>query len=153
MILKKLAIFLATGLYVGYSPFAPGTFGTLLGVIICYLLSSLKPSTYGIVLFFSFIIAVWVSSIATGFFSKKDPGQIVCDEVVGYMVAFFLIPFTLLNAIIVFLLFRFFDIVKPFPIRTIDERMDNSAGIVLDDVLAGIYSNIVFHFISKFVAL
>ena len=89
-------------------------------MIICYLLSSLKPSTYGIVLFFSFIIAVWVSSIATGFFSKKDPGQIVCDEVVGYMVAFFLIPFTLFNAIIVFLLFRFFDIVKPFPIRTIE---------------------------------
>ncbi|MBI5328213.1 MAG: phosphatidylglycerophosphatase A [Deltaproteobacteria bacterium] len=146
---KKLAIFLATGMYIGYSPFAPGTFGSLLGVIICFFLSTAGHLIYGIVLSVGFVVAIWSASIAEKHFDKKDPGQIVCDEVVGYIIAMFLVPFTLFNVIIVFLLFRFFDILKPFPIGVIDKKMNSGFGIVLDDVLAGIYSNITFSFITK----
>lgn len=67
------------------------------------------------------------------------------------MVSVSLIPFSMFNAIILFLLFRFFDIVKPFPIRAIDKNIENSFGIVLDDVAAGIYSNITFHMLMKLV--
>lgn len=68
------------------------------------------------------------------------------------MVSVSLIPFSMFNAIILFLLFRFFDIVKPFPIRAIDKNIENSFGIVLDDVAAGIYSNITFHMLMKLVS-
>ena len=64
------------------------------------------------------------------------------------MVAFFLIPFTLINVIIVFLLFRFFDILKPFPIKQLDRRVKGGFGIVLDDAVAGIFANIVMHIIN-----
>lgn len=151
MTLKKLALFLATGMYLGYSPVAPGTLGSLLGVIICFFLSMGNPLLYGITLFLSLSVAIWAASIAKKHFGKKDPGQIVCDEIIGYMVALFLIPFTLLNIIIIFLLFRFFDIVKPFPIGIIDRKIEGGFGIVLDDVAAGICSNIIFRIIMKFI--
>jgi len=153
MTLKKLALFLATGMYIGYSPVAPGTLGSLLGVIICFFLSLGNPSLYGIALFLSFSAALWAASIAKEHFGKKDPSQIVCDEVIGNMVALFLIPFTSLNVIIVFLLFRFFDIVKPVPIGIIDRKIEGGFGIVFDDIAAGIYANVVFRIIMKFAAL
>ncbi|OGP23676.1 MAG: hypothetical protein A2067_00225 [Deltaproteobacteria bacterium GWB2_42_7] len=152
-LIQKLATFLATGLYVGYSPYAPGTAGSLLGIIIFYFLSSTNPLLYGIILFFSCVAAIWIVSVAKASFSTKDPSPIVCDEVVGYMVSVFLIPFSIFNAIILFLLFRFFDIVKPFPIRAIDKKIENSFGIVLDDIAAGIYANALFHLLRKFAVL
>lgn len=148
---QKIAIFLATGAYIGYSPYAPGTFGSLWGVIVCLFLSQTNPLIYGTIWLLVFLIAIRAASIAKEHFGEKDPGQIVCDEIVGYMVAMFLIPFTFLNAIIVFLLFRFFDILKPFPIRAIDRKMDSGLGIVFDDVLAGVYGNIAFRIIAKFI--
>lgn len=131
-------------MYVGYSPYAPGTLGSLPGVIICFFLSQLDPVIYAAAYLTSFLTAIWAASIASKYFAQKDPGQIVCDEVVGFMTAMFLIPFTLFNVIIVFLLFRIFDIFKPFPINVIDRKMESDFGIVLDDVAAGIYSNIAF---------
>lgn len=150
--LEKIAVFLATGMYVGYAPFAPGTFGSIWGVVICFFLSSSGIITYGVVSLSILLIAVWASAIASKHFDKKDPREIVCDEIAGYIFAMFLIPFTALNAIIIFLLFRFFDIVKPFPIGLIDRRMSGGTGIVLDDVMAGIYANIAFRIIMKLAA-
>ena len=69
------------------------------------------------------------------------------------MVSVSLIPFSMFNAIILFLLFRFFDIVKPFPIRAIDKKIENSFRIVLDDISAGIYANALFHLLRKFAVL
>lgn len=140
-------------MYIGYSPFAPGTMGSLLGVIICFFLPPTNPLLYGIVYISIFLTAIWAASIAKEHFAKKDPGQIVCDEIIGYMIAMFLIPFTFLNVIIVFLLFRFFDILKPFPIGAIDNKMDSGFGIVFDDVMAGIYANWTFRLITQFVVL
>ncbi len=140
-------------MYTGYSSFAPGTVGSLWGVIIYSFLSQTNPLIYGTICLFVFLTAVWAASLAKKYFVKKDPQQIVCDEVIGYMIAAFLIPFTLLNVIIIFLLFRFFDILKPFPIGAIDSKMDSGFGIVFDDVLAGIYANLTFRLITKFVVL
>lgn len=134
-------------MYVGYSPYAPGTFGSLPGVIICFFLSQSGPLIYSAAYLTSFLTAIWAASIASKYFAQKDPGQIVCDEVAGFMTAMFLVPFTLFNVIIVFLLFRIFDIFKPFPINVIDRKMESGFGIVLDDVAAGIYSNIAFRLI------
>ncbi|MBI3752999.1 MAG: phosphatidylglycerophosphatase A [Deltaproteobacteria bacterium] len=136
-------------MYIGYSPYAPGTLGSLLGLIICFFLSSTTLLTYGMASLAVFLIALWAATVAKKYFDKKDPGQIVCDEVMGFITAMFLIPFGALNVIIVFLLFRFFDIVKPFPIGTIDKKIDNGFGIVLDDVAAGVYANIAFRLISS----
>ncbi len=140
-------------MYIGYSPFAPGTLGSLPGVIICFFLRPTNPLIYGIVYISVFLTAIWAATIANKYFAQKDPRQIVCDEVVGYMTAMFLVPFTLFNVIIVFLLFRIFDIFKPFPINLIDRKMESGLGIVLDDVAAGIYANLTFRLIVQFVVL
>lgn len=140
-------------MYVGYSPYAPGTLGTLPGVIICFFLSQSGPVIYAAAYLTSFLTAIWAASIASKYFAQKDPGQIVCDEVAGFMTAMFLIPFILSNVIIVFLLFRIFDIFKPFPINMIDRKMKSGFGIVFDDILAGIYANLTFRLLAQFVAL
>lgn len=139
-------------MYIGYSPYAPGTLGSLWGVGIYLYLSSADPIIYGISILAGCLIAIWASSAAKEHFGKKDPSQIVCDEVIGYIIALFLIPFTFFNVIIVFLLFRIFDILKPFPINLIDRKMESGFGIVLDDIAAGIYSNIAFRLLMLYTA-
>lgn len=140
-------------MYVGYSPYAPGTLGSLLGVIICFFLSQSGPLIYSAAWLTGFLAAIWAAAIASKYFAQKDPGQIVCDEVAGFMTAMFLIPFILSNVIIVFLLFRIFDIFKPFPINFIDRKMKSGFGMVFDDILAGIYANLTFRLLAQFVAL
>jgi phosphatidylglycerophosphatase A len=145
---KTIINFLATGARVGDLPKMPGTFGTLWGIPIVYLLSCYPPYVYIAALAVFFIAASFISGAAEKNFGESDPGRIIIDEILGFMVAFFLIPFTLINVIIVFLLFRFFDILKPFPIKQLDRRVKGGFGIVLDDAVAGIFANIVMHIIN-----
>jgi phosphatidylglycerophosphatase A len=79
---------------------------------------------------------------------EKDPSRIVIDEAAGYLVSFFLMPFTLFNVILVFILFRFFDILKPYPIGLIDRGVGGGTGVVLDDIGAGVYAGVSAHIIS-----
>ncbi|MBI5286311.1 MAG: phosphatidylglycerophosphatase A [Deltaproteobacteria bacterium] len=139
---ERVIILLSTGGYVGYSPIAPGTVGSLWGIILGFFLSSLNPIAQGFFLLFGVFVASLLAGEAKDIFGGKDPGYIVCDEIIGFLVAIFLIPFTLFNVVAVFLLFRFFDILKPFPIRVIEERIRGGWGIVLDDVMAGLYANL-----------
>ena len=139
---KKLIVFLATGAYLGLIPRAPGTFGTLLGVVIAFLERGASTSIHGAVIIIVTVVSIIVSARAIPIFGSKDPSEVVCDEVAGYLMAFFLIPFTPFNAILVFILFRIFDIVKPYPVSLIDRKLTGGAGIVLDDIAAGIYANI-----------
>ena len=134
---QKVAVFLATGFYVGNIPFAPGTFGIPLpGAIIAGLV---------------FIgLAVWVSNDAARTLKRKDPGCIVIDEMAGMVVTLFGLPFNPTSVIIGFILFRILDIVKPFPIRMIDKRVSGGLGIVADDVVAGIIANILMHILFLF---
>ena len=139
----RAVIFLATGLLIGNIPFAPGTFGSIIGLPLAFLLSRLNLllSASFILLFVFFAIAV--ASAAEKILSQKDPAKIVIDEIAGLMVTFAGLPFNLGTAIAGFIIFRAFDILKPFPIRALERKVPGGSGVVLDDVLAGIYANLI----------
>jgi len=140
---EKAILFLATGFYVGNIPPAPGTLGSLIGLALCFLLAGIQlpPAIILAVLFIGF--AVWIAHAAEKTLKKKDPGCIVIDEVAGMVVTLIGLPFNLTTAGSGFIIFRILDILKPFPIRTLDKRLPGGIGIVADDVVAGIFANII----------
>jgi phosphatidylglycerophosphatase A len=143
--LKRIVIFLATGCYVGYSPLVPGTTGTLAAIPIYFLLSRLPPLYYLAILLGSIYISIWASDRAEVIFQSKDCRHIVIDEVVGFLVTMFIVPPTWRNILLGFFIFRALDIIKPFPIRALEERVRGGYGVVLDDIIAGIYANLIIH--------
>jgi phosphatidylglycerophosphatase A len=146
----RIALVIATGLGSGHSPIAPGTCGSFVGILLILLLSRLKFSGGSRLLLFFLVVClisaagVWAASRAELIYGRKDPPQVVIDEIVGQLLTFGLIfrhpRFLLL--LIGFLFFRLFDIVKPFPIRKV-ERAPMGFGIVLDDLVAGFYASLV----------
>jgi phosphatidylglycerophosphatase A len=146
----KVALVIATGLGSGFSPVAPGTCGSFLGILLILLLSRLEVSGGSRMLLFLVLVAgisaagIWAASRAERIFRRKDPPQVVIDEIVGQLLTFGLIfkhpRFVLL--LTGFLFFRLFDIVKPFPIRRL-ERVPMGVGIILDDLAAGFYASII----------
>jgi phosphatidylglycerophosphatase A len=146
---QKCVVLLATGCYAGYVPIAPGTLGTLVAVPLAYVLSLLGPLEA--VLFIAGFagLAVWVSGEAEKIFKRKDPGLIVIDEMAGFLVTLFLIPWSAKNVVIGFFLFRLMDIAKPFPIRRLESKWPGGWGVVGDDVLAGVYANILLRLATR----
>ena len=140
---QRFFMFAATGAMVGYAPVAPGTWGTLVGIPLVLLCGLLPPAwqAFAVVLFI--MGAIWIAQEAEILFGKKDPGAIVIDEMAGYLVALCGLPVTLPCLVAGFLLFRFFDIVKPFPIRYFERQFSGGAGVVLDDIFAGLYAGLV----------
>jgi len=150
---EKAVVFLATGLYIGNLPFAPGTFGSLLGLPLGYFLSIFKmPLALSLTLLFT-LVAVWIANSAEKILKKKDPGCIVIDEIAGMIITLIGLPFSLPTAVIGFIFFRAFDILKPFPIRTLEKKISGGAGIVIDDVIAGIFANLVLRIIFLTVSI
>jgi phosphatidylglycerophosphatase A len=145
--MKYFILLLATGFGVGTSPIAPGTLGTLVAILIYYFLSEISPPLYEITLIGFFFLSVWVSENAERFFRKKDDQRIVIDEIIGFLTTMLWVPKTIRFVIIGFFLFRFFDILKPFPIRRLEKGFKGGFGVVLDDVVAGVYANIVLRLI------
>jgi phosphatidylglycerophosphatase A len=147
MIFKRQAVmFLATGGYIGRIPFAPGTFGSLIGIPIAYVFSMIgKPAAFTAVALI-ILAAVWVAHLAEQQLKQKDPGCIVIDEIAGMCVALVGIPFTWSTGLAGFFMFRVFDILKPPPVRQLDRRLSGGWGIVMDDVAAGAMTNIVLRF-------
>ena len=94
----------------------------------------------------SICCAIWLSTQGAEILGQKDPGIIVIDEIPGFLVAYFTAPFEMIPLILAFLLFRFFDIAKVFPASTL-EKLPGGAGIVLDDVMAGIYTLVILRLI------
>jgi phosphatidylglycerophosphatase A len=141
-------LLLATGFGVGNSPVAPGTLGTLVAIPIYYFLSENPSPLYEITLIGFFFLSVWISENAEAFFGKKDDPRIVIDEVMGFLITMLWLPKTIFFIILGFFLFRFFDIVKPFPIRHLERQLKGGFGVVLDDVMAGIYANVVLHLLQ-----
>lgn len=138
---NKTAIFLATGCYVGYIPFAPGTFGSLIGLPLCFLLAGIQFLAAIIAALLIIALAIWISNVAEQALERKDPGCIVVDEIAGMVVTLIGLPLNLTTVTIGFILFRILDILKPFPIRILDKRLPGGLGIVADDVVAGIFAN------------
>lgn len=133
----------ATGGGLGKLPVAPGTFGTLAGIPFILFFSWAGPgfAVFGTVLLI--VAAVWISDEAEIIMGQKDPGCIVIDEVAGYVVAMAGMPVSALSLVAGFLAFRFFDILKPFPVKLFEERFKGGAGVVLDDIVAGLYGAVV----------
>lgn len=137
------AIFLATGAYVGKIPFAPGTFGSLWGVGAAWLLSGVPPAAAAAATAAFVLAAVVVSHRAVRLIGRQDPGCVVIDEIAGMMVTLLAVPFSTATAAAGFVVFRILDIAKPFPIRTLERRVPGGAGVVLDDVAAGVMGNLL----------
>lgn len=150
---SKIVVNVATMGFIGKVPFAPGTFGSMVGLFLYFLMSFLPQ-----LLIFFFIIgfilfSIWIAGKAEKVLGDKDPGCIVIDEVAGMAVTFFALPVNVCIGAIGFFLFRFFDILKPFPIRFLEKRIPGGTGIVIDDVVAGIMSNFILHIIINMTGL
>jgi len=146
----KVSTFLATGAYIGYIPVMPGTFGTLWGVPAAWAISGFVPLWQLLATLALTAVSIPIAGRASIALGRGDPSSVVIDEICGYLVGIFLLPFTAFNAILVFILFRFFDIVKPWPVSLLDRKMKGGAGVVLDDIAAGIYANIAAHLVIRF---
>jgi len=147
--MNRFILLLATGFGVGYSPVAPGTLGTLVAVLIYYFLSEVPSPIYEITLIGFFFLSVWISENAEIFFGKKDDQRIVIDEIMGFLITMLWVPKATAFIFVGFLLFRFFDILKPFPVRHLEKKLKRGYGVVLDDVMAGVYANIILHLIGR----
>ena len=134
---------LSTFFYIGYIPFAPGSAASAVASLICILLYG-NIAAYITVFFVVTIIGFMVSGKMEEIEKKKDPNCVVIDEVSGIMCAFFLLKPTIPVILTTYFLFRAFDMFKIYPCNKIEE-MGGSAGIMLDDIIAGIYTNIVMH--------
>ena len=140
---QKSVIFFATGFYIGKIPFAPGTFGSIIGLPLCFVLSKIElPIAVFCTLVF-ILIAILIAHDAEKILNKNDPGCIVIDEITGIIVTLLGMPFNLITVAAGFFIFRIMDIFKPFPIRVLEKRLTGGTGIVFDDVAAGIFGNLV----------
>lgn len=147
---SKFLICLATGLGSGYCPFASGTAGSAVAVLLYLLFYPLLSPPYWF-LGFAFLLAMTALAIhsadaAEKHFGKKDDGRVVIDEFVGQWISLFLISLNWWTPLAAFFLFRFFDILKPFPAGR-SQGLPGGLGIVLDDVIAGIYANLALQLI------
>ncbi len=134
---KKFVLGLSSAGGVGFIPVAPGTFGSLVAIPVWWVFSSFNLITYLLVTAALIMIAIWASAEANKIHDDHDASQIVIDEVVGMLCAAVAVPFEWPQVIAVFVMFRFFDIIKPPPVKWIDKRMSGGVGVVLDDVAAG----------------
>lgn len=137
----KAAIILATWFGTGLMPRASGTFGTLAAIPVV-LIGCLGMGWSGTALVGITLIAIWSSHRTEKLLGKEDPPEVVIDETAGFFVTMVLLPLTWQNIALGFILFRVFDIVKPWPIRQA-ERLRGGLGIVMDDLLAGVYAHLV----------
>jgi phosphatidylglycerophosphatase A len=137
-----VALFLASFGYAGLAPIAPGTFGSMAGLVLYaglrYAgLTPLEPALIGGL----FAVGVWAAGATARHVGRSDPGVVVIDEVVGMLVTLAFVPVSLTGALAGFLLFRLLDIVKPFPAAQ-SERLPGGLGIMADDVFAGLYAHL-----------
>ena len=137
---------LSLGFGSGLSPQAPGTCGTLVGVLIYLPMRGLDLPIYLVLLAALFATGVVVCGRTTKMLGCHDHGAIVWDEIVGYLATMVFAPRDWVWMLVGFVLFRFFDILKPPPVRRL-ERLKGGYGVVLDDVMAGLYANIVLHIV------
>ncbi|MCW8093013.1 phosphatidylglycerophosphatase A family protein [Alteromonas sp. ASW11-130] len=130
--------FCALGFGSGLIPFMPGTFGSLAAIPLLLLCIPLDIWQFSALVFLFSVIGIYICGKTAVDMQVHDHGSIVWDEVAGMFVTFLFLPLTLPNLIVGFILFRFFDIIKPWPIGIIDKRLHGGTGIMLDDLLAGL---------------
>ncbi|MBO1518437.1 phosphatidylglycerophosphatase A family protein [Oceanisphaera pacifica] len=131
---------LALGFGSGLSPIMPGTMGTLAAIPLYLLIQGLSAPWYIAILVLGFIVGMWICDVATKAIGQPDHGAIVWDEIIGFGITMFAAPAGVVWIVVGFVLFRIFDILKPWPIRWFDRRIHGGFGIMLDDVIAGLFA-------------
>ena len=145
--MDKLIVALATGLYSGKIPFAPGTWGSAFALIPWYFCRGLSLVNYLIVLAVIFVVGFLTSGSAEKILDRPDPGCIVIDEILGMFITLTLAPNHPAAWLLGFILFRIFDVLKPFPVSWFDTNLHGGIGIMMDDVMAGVYALICLQLI------
>ena len=135
-----LGLAIATVFGVGYAPVAPGTFGSAAGLLLWWLLPA-STTVQAAAIVVIFIAGSWGGNIAERHFGRTDPGQVVIDEVMGMLITLFLNPVGWIGALAGFLLFRVFDVIKPYPANRL-EQLHGGVGVMADDGMAAIYANL-----------
>lgn len=147
----KAVLFIATGFGLGRFPKAPGTVGTLAGLPLIGIMAWLSGiSGSGVPAFYLVcltLFCIWVADRAETLLGQKDPGCIVIDEMAGYCVALSLVPATPATLVAGFAAFRCFDILKPGPVRYFEQRFTGGAGVVLDDIMAGVLAALLLRLV------
>ncbi|TNG01086.1 MAG: phosphatidylglycerophosphatase A [Gammaproteobacteria bacterium] len=131
---------LAFGLGAGASPYAPGTVGTLLGVPIVWLLADWPLWVYLLVTAVLVLVGIWVCEKTSRDIGVHDHSGIVIDEIAGYLITMIAVPVNIWTLLAGFILFRIFDVAKPWPIHWLDKRVKGGFGIMIDDVIAGVFA-------------
>lgn len=143
---KKLV---ATGFGAGYLPIGPGSWGTFPGMLLCWMIQPLPPVLYLLVIAFLSGFSIWVATEVEKQFSEKDPGAIVIDEMVAFPLTMFFIPLSVGTLVVGFFLNRLMDTVKLWPCHPL-QSLPGGWGIVLDDLVAAIYSCALMHLVLHF---
>ncbi|MDC0073482.1 phosphatidylglycerophosphatase A [Alphaproteobacteria bacterium] len=142
----------ATFFGVGLLPFAPGTFGSLVAIPFAWVIISItNQHILFFVTIFLFILGVYSASVYSNKLKLKDPSSIVIDEVVGLCLVLSFIPKNIYLFSLAFIIFRFFDIFKPWPIYIADKKINGGIGIMIDDILAAIYTLLLLKIILMFI--
>jgi phosphatidylglycerophosphatase A len=153
--MRRLLLFIASGGTVGYIPFASGTFGSLVAIPLFWLFEPWRHLSVALYLL-TFIAAVaaacWIAGRAEALLREHDSHVIVIDEIVGYLAATLFLAPTWEHTVLAFFIFRLFDVIKPFPAGAIDRSMPGGAGVVLDDVVSGLYANLATRAVMAVVA-
>ncbi|HEY6419198.1 MAG TPA: phosphatidylglycerophosphatase A [Candidatus Binataceae bacterium] len=151
--MRALIIFIATGIYTGYSPVASGTAGSVVGVVLSWLvfgpLWNRSPVVCLVVFAIAFVASCWISTRAEIIFDEHDSSKIVIDEVLGMVFTMFGNPLAWPYMLLGFVVFRFFDVIKPWPANLLDRSVPGGAGVMLDDLAAAIYANLVLQMVWR----
>jgi phosphatidylglycerophosphatase A len=144
---NELIIAIATGCYIGRLPKAPGTWGSAAAFVPWFFIRGFSLPIYLAIVAALFIVGFFAAGSAEKLMDQPDPGCIVIDEIVGMLVALILVPDHPAAWLLAFILFRVFDILKPFPVSWLDRHIHGGLGIMLDDVMAGVYALICLQII------
>jgi len=139
-ILSDPVLFLAFGFGSGLAKKAPGSFGTLAAIPLYWLFAQADLLVYSLLTLIVTVAGVWICGLAAEKLEEHDFGGIVWDEIAGYLITMWLAPFTWQAMVSGFILFRIFDILKPWPIKWVDQQVHGGLGIMLDDVLAAVFA-------------
>ncbi|VAW92752.1 Phosphatidylglycerophosphatase A [hydrothermal vent metagenome] len=141
---------LSFGFGSGLSPFASGTFGTLAAIPFYYYMQSLPITYYLLMVALTFALGVYICDVTSKALGVHDHGAIVWDEFVGYFITMIALPSGWTYIIVGFFMFRVFDVFKPWPINILDEKVSGGFGIMIDDVLAGVYALVCMQILVYF---
>lgn len=148
--MTRFAVFLATVAYCGYFPIAPGTVGSAAGLVVYLLVWWTHSRVIEVALIaVVFVVGTWAATHAERYFGAIDPGPVVVDEVLGMLITLAFIPAGWVAALTGFVLFRIFDVIKPWPANKL-EHFHGGFGIMADDAMAGVYSNLVLRLLMSF---